>query len=72
MYSGDSLSTFRGVFLIPLAMLETKLLEVVESKRTFDVCEEIYSVRRRKDTPESADFGLPRDANGLRRDLSCG
>jgi hypothetical protein len=57
---------------MPFVMLETKPLEVAESNRTFDVCEEIYSVRRRKETPESADFGLPRDASGLSRARSCG
>jgi hypothetical protein len=45
---------------------------VVDSKRDLDVCEEIYSVRRRNETPESAVLGFPRDARGRRRGLSCG
>jgi hypothetical protein len=47
-------------------------LEVVESKRDLDVYEEIYSVRRRNETPVSENFGFPRVESGLRSARSWG
>ncbi len=50
-----------------LPVFAIKDLEVVDSNLDFDWVEEIYSVRRRKDTPESENFGLPREDKGLSR-----
>lgn len=71
MYSGDSLSAFAGALLFLLPVLSISDLDVVDSKRLGLLALEMYSVRRRKDTPESENLGFPRDAKGRRRARSC-
>lgn len=51
--------------------LASRALGWFASKR-FGTRDEIYSVRRRKETLASATLGLPRAAIGLRRARSCG
>jgi len=51
--------------LLPVLLIND--LEVVESNRDFEVCEEMYSVRRKKETPVSENLGFPSDDNGFRR-----
>lgn len=74
MYSLDSLSTldtgFRGAPREPV--LWAKLLEPAESKRDLLVCDEMYSVLRRKETPESTVLGFPKEFNGRNSARSCG
>lgn len=72
MYSGDSLSRSKAVFLARTPVLSIKDFEVVESKRDLDWYEEIYSVRRKKETPESENFGFPKEDSGRRSARSCG
>lgn len=67
MYSGDSLSAFAGARLFRDPVLSIREREVVDSKRLGLLALEMYSVRRRKDTPESENLGFPRDARGRRR-----
>jgi hypothetical protein len=47
-------------------------LDVTESKRDFEVYDDIYSVRRKKETPESENFGFPSVDRGRRSALSWG
>lgn len=51
--------------------LASRALGWFASKR-FGIRDEMYSVRRRKETLASATLGLPRAAIGLRRARSCG
>lgn len=51
--------------------LVSRALGWFASKR-FGIRDEMYSVRRRKETLASATLGLPRAAIGLRRARSCG
>lgn len=72
IYSGDSQSISTVGLFARFPVLSINDLEVVESKRDFDVYDEMYSVRRRNETPESENLGFPRLDNGRRRVRSCG
>lgn len=64
--AGDSLSRFIGALLARLPVLSIRDLDVVDSKRFGLLALEMYSVRRRKETPESENLGFPRVDRGRR------
>lgn len=57
--SGDSLSNVCAAFFALVPVLEISDFEVVESKRDFEVCDEMYSVRRKNEMEASENFGFP-------------
>lgn len=57
---------------VRLPVLFIKEREVVDSNRERDVWDEMYSVRRKKETPESENLGFPSVESGRSRARSCG